>query len=315
MDGATVDHRLGTPFASSDLITSIRTSLDLTPDLNIRIAAVHRLSTFGAVVTHTANGTSHEGFDAEWREVSLVIADGDTGQPPASCSTRQTSMPRSPALGELQPQARRLENAASQVAERYWAYFESRDWDAMAELLADDVSTEDRRRVVNSGLRKGRNAVCAEISGFAEIGVTEVTSDIIATRGGYLALSRARSWGHDHRPEGFHAEVLHVIEIDAHERIAAILAFDLDDIDASLQGARRPIPCRRGGRCTRRHGQLSRLTTPQSTGAKFLRRRPIGASLTIGRSARSRRVIWPHSSTPLGLSRYKPVSTSRLCIG
>ncbi len=40
---------------------------------------------------------------------------------------------------ELQPQAPRLENAASQVGERYLAYFAARDWDAMAEILADDI--------------------------------------------------------------------------------------------------------------------------------------------------------------------------------
>ena len=33
---------------------------------------------------------------------------------------------------ELQPQAPRLENAASQVAGRFQAHFAARDWDAMA---------------------------------------------------------------------------------------------------------------------------------------------------------------------------------------
>ena len=39
---------------------------------------MHRLSDRGAVVIHAADGTSREGFNAEWREVSLVTADGDT---------------------------------------------------------------------------------------------------------------------------------------------------------------------------------------------------------------------------------------------
>ncbi len=34
---------------------------------------------------------------------------------------------------ELQPQAPRLENAASQVVERFWKYFAAREWAAMAE--------------------------------------------------------------------------------------------------------------------------------------------------------------------------------------
>ena len=41
---------------------------------------------------------------------------------------------------ELQPQAQRLENAASRIDERFLACFAARDWAAMAELLADDIS-------------------------------------------------------------------------------------------------------------------------------------------------------------------------------
>ena len=47
----------------------MRAIWDVTPDLSIRIEAVHRLSGFGAVATYTANGTSPEGFDAEWRMI------------------------------------------------------------------------------------------------------------------------------------------------------------------------------------------------------------------------------------------------------
>ena len=40
--------------------------------------------------------------------------------------------------------------------ERFNAYFAARDWDAMAETLADDVCVDDRRRVVNAGVLRGR---------------------------------------------------------------------------------------------------------------------------------------------------------------
>ena len=46
-------------------------------DVNIYIEAVHRLNNLGAVVTHVANGTSQQGFDAEWRIVNLVTVEGD----------------------------------------------------------------------------------------------------------------------------------------------------------------------------------------------------------------------------------------------
>ena len=38
---------------------------------------MHRLSDLGAVVTHTAHGTSQEGFDAEWRMIDLLTVEGD----------------------------------------------------------------------------------------------------------------------------------------------------------------------------------------------------------------------------------------------
>ena len=65
-------------------------------------------------------------------------------------------------------------------------------------------------------------------------GSTNVTSTVIATRGERLALSRIRLSGRDQRPEAFHTEVLDVVEIDADDRIAAHIVFDLDDIDAAF---------------------------------------------------------------------------------
>jgi hypothetical protein len=47
------------------------------PDIRGHIEAVHRLSDLGAVVTHAIHGTSHEGFDAEWRQINLLTVDGE----------------------------------------------------------------------------------------------------------------------------------------------------------------------------------------------------------------------------------------------
>jgi hypothetical protein len=64
--------------APGELIEYLRAALDQTPELSIYIEAVHLLSDRGAIVTHAAHGTSREGFEAEWREVSLLTAGGDT---------------------------------------------------------------------------------------------------------------------------------------------------------------------------------------------------------------------------------------------
>ena len=77
-DFVDIDHRRAAAIAPGDLIEYLRAAMQQTPGLNIYIESVHRLSDRGAVVIHAADGTSREGFNAEWREVSLVTADGDT---------------------------------------------------------------------------------------------------------------------------------------------------------------------------------------------------------------------------------------------
>ena len=229
-----IDHRRAAAFAPGDLTAYIRATWDDTPDISIYIEAVHRLSDLGAVVTHVAHGTSQEGFDAEWRMIALLTVEGDLIN---RCelfdeADLDAALAR---FDELSRPAPRLENAASQVDERFWAHFAARDWDAMAEMLADDISIDDRRRVVNAGIRHGRDAEIANMRAIADLGVTNITSTVIATRGERLALTRVRLSGRDREPEAFRIEVLGVVEIDADERIAATVTFDLDDIDAAFE--------------------------------------------------------------------------------
>src|SRR6202012_668319 len=98
--------------------------------------------------------------------------------------------------------------AAAQAYKRIEAHFAARDWEAMADVLADEVFRDDRRRVVGAELRKGRGAVVAEFSALAEIGVKRITFDTIAIRGNSLVLSRARAPGRDPRADAFRTDVL-----------------------------------------------------------------------------------------------------------
>ncbi len=233
-DWVAVDHRRVTPFASGNQTASIRATLDLMPDFAIHIEAVRRLSSAGAVVTHTARGTSPDGFDAEWRHIQLLTVEGDR----ISRSDLFDEADLDAALArfdELNRPARRLENAASQAYEHVKACFAARDWDAIAEMLADDICSEDRRRVVNAGLRYGRDALVAELSAIAEVGVAELTSDVIATRGGRLVLSRVRVSESDPRPEAFSADAIDIIEVNADRRVVARVVFDFADLDAAFE--------------------------------------------------------------------------------
>ena len=70
-DWVNVDHRRATTVASGDMAASIRATWDPAPNITRSVEAVHRLDNLGAVVAHTAYGTSREGFDAEWRLVDF----------------------------------------------------------------------------------------------------------------------------------------------------------------------------------------------------------------------------------------------------
>ena len=231
-DWVNIDHRHGTAFAPGDMTASIRAVWDLAPDLSTHVEAVHRLSNLGALVTHAAYGTS-EGFEAEWRAIDLLTVEGDLINRLEVFDEADLDA----ALARFDRLARptqRLENAASQVCERYRASFGARDWDAMTEMLADDVCVEDRRRVVNAGTRRGRDAEIANMRATADIGVTYMTAVVIATRGERLVLTRGDA-GNDERAEAFNTEVLALAEIDADNRIAAMVSFDPDDIDAAFE--------------------------------------------------------------------------------
>ena len=45
----------------------------------------------------------------------------------------------------------------------------------MAEMLADDIAIDDRRRVVNSGVRHGRDDHIADMRAVADIGTENIT--------------------------------------------------------------------------------------------------------------------------------------------
>ena len=92
---------------------------------------------------------------------------------------------------EERSQARRLENAASRLYERFKVCYAARDWSTVSEMLADDILSEDRRHPINSGVRQGRDALIAEISALAEVGI-DLTTEVIAARGERLVLSRIR---------------------------------------------------------------------------------------------------------------------------
>ena len=169
-DWVNIDHRRGTSIAPGGIPELLTAAWNVTSDLNNFVEAVHRLDNLGAVVTHVANETSQEGFDAEWRVVSVFTVEGDLVN---RCEVfDEADLDAAIArFEELSRPAPRLENTASQAAERFLAHFAARDWDAMREMLADDFFSDDRRRVVSAGIQHGRDADIADMRAIADLGV------------------------------------------------------------------------------------------------------------------------------------------------
>jgi hypothetical protein len=233
-DWVNIDHRRGTSFAPGEMPALLGAAWNINTDLSNFIEAVHRLDNLGAVVINASHETSQEGFDAEWRVFTIVTFEGDLL---SRCEVfDETDVDAAlTRFDELHPQTPRLENAASQVGDRFSACFAARDWDAMAEMLAADYSADDRRRVVNAGIRHGRDTEIENFRAAADLGFTSFTSAVIATRGEHLVLSRLGSSVRDQQQETFRMEMFGVTEINADDRIAASVAFDLDDIEAAFE--------------------------------------------------------------------------------
>ncbi|WP_238964120.1 BTAD domain-containing putative transcriptional regulator [Mycobacterium paraintracellulare] len=232
-DSEFIDHRAVLTAEREDLTGYLPALWDLTPDVRVYVEAVHRLNELGAVMTHTARGTSEEGFDAEWRTVVVGVTDGDL--------YRRVEVFDEPDLDaalarfdELHRQAPRLHNVASQVSDRFLAHFAARDWGAMAEMTVDDFSSDDRRRVVGAGVQLGRDVDIDNMRAWADVGIASMTSHVIATRGDRLFLGRTRFFGPEQGPDTFHSEVLGLVEIDTENRVVARVVFDADELDAAI---------------------------------------------------------------------------------
>src|SRR5690349_6890799 len=232
-DCVTIDHRRTKAFAPGDMAAYIRAGWDLDQTIRTYVEVVHRLSDLGAVCTYVGHGVSRDGFDAEWREVALTTVQGDMAN---RCELYdEEDLDASLAIfEELQPHTPLLENPAGRIFERYQACFSARDWAAMAQLLADDITVDDRRRVVNAGIRRGRGLHIADNQAAVEVGAETISSSVIATRGERLVLAHLRTFNRG-MSGGVGAEMIVVTEIDADELIVAGVIFDIDDIASAYE--------------------------------------------------------------------------------
>ncbi len=134
-------------------------------------------------------------------------------------------------------------------------------------LLADDVCIDDRRRVVNAGVRHGRDAEIARHAGDRRRRDQE--RDVNRDRGPRGAPRPQSSPRLGRRSESEASADARVLEIDADEPDRGTRPVRPRRHRRRLRGTRRPIPRRRSGRLTHTRGRLLRGSTPHSTGTNF----------------------------------------------
>ena len=136
---------------------------------------------------------------------------------------------------ELRRPAPRLENAASRVVERYLAHFAARDWDAMADMLADDIFRRRSSSRGEAGVRSGRDAEIANVQAIAEVGMRRNDVDRHRDPRGAPRPQSSVVHGCATGPKRSIPRSLDVVEIDADNRMSAYVVFDPDDIDAAFE--------------------------------------------------------------------------------
>ena len=115
-------------------------------------------------------------------------------------------------------------NASTRGNDRWWAYAEAEDWDAVRALTAGMVF-EDRRRLIR--IAGGAELLLADTRHLWDSG-WRPTRTLLATAGDRLSLERML-WTVEEGGQVSEIEVLKVAEVDDEGRIVAYIVFDADD--------------------------------------------------------------------------------------
>jgi hypothetical protein len=230
-DWVSIDHRCGIASPPVDLFALTRAAWEVTPDLSIYIAAVHRLSNLGAVVTAQAYGTSPQGFDAEWRDTHLLTFEGDAI---SRCEIfDEADLDAALAkFDELNASAPHLENAATRVLKCAMAAFNRRDLDSYLAIVTADGRYEDRRK----GLRD-EGAIKPDFARalFFEAATSwQEEIEPVAIRGAGLMLCRLMFRDQSEVDRAIAVEALVLAEVTGDELISRIVIFDPDDINGAM---------------------------------------------------------------------------------
>jgi hypothetical protein len=225
------DHRvLGweTLHGPRDYIETIRSLVDLAPDVRLRIDHIE-MTDRGALYVPVWQGT-HEG--GAFETPSVIVAEADEQERIRrfdQYDMRQLDEARTrlAAIGDARVDAVRIPpNTATRTVDHLRQVADARDLTALRELVAPGFRYEDRRRL--AGDSGGFEAFVASIRLGVSAGV-RATSEVLATMGDRLVLDRVSFRTVDADTPGPEVEALRIMETDADGHIVATVAFDVDD--------------------------------------------------------------------------------------
>jgi hypothetical protein len=232
-DWVNIDHRRGRAFAPGNMIAYISATFDVAPNVKGHLEAVHRLSSFGAVVTEVVTGTSQEGFDFELREIAIFAFDGDK-----VCRFEMFDEADLDAalakFDELDRSAPLLENASTRTWARLVDAYNRRDMSSFLALMTEDTQLDDRRkglRATIDGLAVWKNVQHL----FQAASSWRLSMEPIAIRGSQLSLTRhcVRDINEPDQPITW--EALCVMEVGQDDLMRLQVIFDPDNIDAAFE--------------------------------------------------------------------------------
>ncbi len=216
----------------ADFTRMQRSLVDLAPDTRLRIDHL-RLADCGHMWGGALCGTRDGGaFELPFLAVREVDGRGvvtriDLYDPEQMDQARA----RFAELTSPAPSAEPFANAASATVAPVIAALIGHDWRRFAELLAEDFRISDRRRVVQ--LELDRDQYIAFTREVADGRTIRATSELLATRGERLALTRPVYEFSDADVGPSEIAFLILTEVDVRGRIVAYVRWDLDDLDAA----------------------------------------------------------------------------------
>jgi hypothetical protein len=144
---------------------------------------------------------------------------------------------------ELAP-AEPLSNTASRAMQKTERCWRERDWNDVVACFTPAHVMDDRRALFRMQV-EGEKFFANERLLF-DLGASEWTSELLATRGNRLALLRVQFTGEAEGSGPMTVEVLDVVEVDADGRRTSLVVFDVDDTRAAYDELERRYASERG---------------------------------------------------------------------